>query len=44
MAMFYAQPYDTHASGFYFEDAESYQSKITGIVNDYGDPVEELEI
>lgn len=44
MAMFYAQPYDIHASGFYFEDPETYQSKITSVVNDYGDPVEEFEI
>jgi antirestriction protein len=44
MAMFYAQPYDIHASGFYFEDAETYRSKITSITNDYGDPVEEFEI
>lgn len=44
MAMFYAQPYDIHAAGFYFEDAETYRSKITRVVNDYGDPVEEFEI
>ena len=44
MAMFYAQPYDIHASGFYFEDTETYRNKITSIVNDYGDPVEEFEI
>ncbi|MGC1497062.1 MAG: antirestriction protein ArdA [Sulfitobacter sp.] len=44
MATFYAQPYDIHASGFYFDDAETYHSKITSIVNDFGDPVEEFEI
>lgn len=44
MATFHAQPYDIHAAGFYFEDAETYRSKITSIVNDYGDPVEEFEM
>ena len=41
---FYAQPYDLAATGFYFENAESYRSKIGSIRNDYGDPVEEFEI
>ena len=27
MATFYAQPYDIAATGFYFEDAETYRSK-----------------
>lgn len=44
MATFYAQPYDITATGFYFEDVETYRSKITNIVNDYGDQVEEFEI
>lgn len=44
MATFHAQPYDITASGFFFKDAETYRSKITSIVNDYGDPVKEFEI
>lgn len=44
MATFHAQPYDIHANGFYFEDAESFQAKITSITNEFGDPVEEFEI
>lgn len=44
MATFYAQPYDIHASGFYFEDAETHRSKITNIVNTNGEPVEGFEI
>jgi hypothetical protein len=44
MATFHAQPYDLHASGFYFEDAETYFTKINRITNEFGDPVEEFEI
>lgn len=44
MATFYAQPYDITASGFYFEEAETYAAKINSITNDYGEPVEEFEI
>lgn len=44
MATFYAQPYDIDACGFYFEDAETYRSKINSVVSRYGDPVEEFEI
>lgn len=44
MATFYAQPYDVTASGFFFEDVETYTARITSITNDYGDPVEEFEI
>lgn len=44
MTTFHAQPYDTSAPGFYFEDAEIYKAKIKSIVNDYGDEVEEFEI
>lgn len=44
MTLFYAQPYDLAANGFYFEDAESYTKKIGSIKNDYGEVVEEFEI
>ena len=44
MAMFFAQPYDISASGFYFEDEQSYSEKITSTVNDFGQTVEEFEI
>ena len=40
----YAQPYDLAASGFYFEDYDSYRAKATALRNDYGQPVEEFEI
>lgn len=44
MTLFHAQPYDLTASGFYFEDQESFQEKIKSIRNDYGQPVEEFEL
>ena len=44
MTMFYAQPYDISADGFYFEDVETYEAKIGSIRSDYGQPVEEFEI
>jgi len=44
MTQFHAQPYDLAATGFYFEDAETYSSKIRTIKNDYGEAVEEFEI
>lgn len=44
MTTFFAQPYDISATGFYFEDIESYEAKIGSIHNDHGDPVEEFEI
>ena len=40
----YAQPYDTSACGFFFEDAETYARKAAALRNDYGQPVEEFEI
>lgn len=40
----YAQPYDLAATGFSFQDAESYRRKIGTIRNAYGQPVEEFEI
>lgn len=44
MSMFHAQPYDLSATGFYFEDQESFEKKIGSIRNDYGQPVEEFEL
>lgn len=41
---FYAQPYDISATGFYFNDAQTYKENINSIRNDYGDIVEEFEI
>jgi len=35
MTQFYAQPYDLAASGFYFEDAETYKAKMGKVRNDY---------
>jgi len=40
----HAQPYDLAAAGFYFENAEEFQSKSKALRNDYGEPVEEFEI
>ena len=44
MTKLYAQPYDISATGFYFEDAETYQLKVMACRNDYGQLVEEFEI
>lgn len=44
MSLFHAQPYDLSATGFYFEDQESFEKKIKSIRNDYGQPVEEFEL
>lgn len=44
MTTLYAQPYDISASGFYFEDADSYARQVAALRNDYGQPVEEFEI
>ena len=40
----YAQPYDTSATGFYVEDAETFATKSAALRNDHGQPVEEFEI
>jgi len=42
--LFYAQPYDISAEGFYFRDAEEYQHEVKATKNCSGDPVEEFEI
>lgn len=44
MTTLYAQPYDISASGFYFDNQETYDDKIARLRNDYGQPVEEFEI
>lgn len=44
MTKLYAQPYDLCATGFYFEDGESYARQADALRNDYGQPVEEFEI
>ena len=44
MPQLHAQPYDLAATGFYFEDFDSFQEKIRTAVNAYGDPVEEFEL
>jgi len=42
--LLYAQPYDTSAKGFYFDDADTFYEKVKTCRNDYGQPVEEFEI
>lgn len=44
MTIFYAQPYDITASGFYFENIDDYQAKVVKCIGDGGQPVEEFEI
>jgi len=42
--LFYAQPYDISAKGFYFRDFEEYTKQGTVAKNQFGDIVEEFEI
>jgi antirestriction protein len=44
MTIFYAQPYDVSASGFYFATADEFHTKSDALRNQYGQPVEEFEI
>jgi antirestriction protein len=44
MTTLYAQPYDISATGFYFDDADSYARQADALRNDYCQPVEEFEI
>ncbi|MBD8893952.1 antirestriction protein ArdA [Labrenzia suaedae] len=44
MVLFYAQPYDLAADGFYFENWADYQRKSAEATNRFGDRVEEFEI
>lgn len=40
----HAQPYDISATGFYFEDEDTYDKEVKQVRNDFGGPVEEFEI
>lgn len=42
--IFYAQPYDISAEGFYFRSVEEYTKLAATLKNEHGDPVEEFEI
>lgn len=42
--LFFAQPYDASANGFYFSDSEEFSDTINNIRNEYGQKVEEFEI
>lgn len=44
MTVFYAQPYDISATGFYFETMENYHVRAAKCLNDFGDQVEEFEL
>jgi hypothetical protein len=44
MTVFYAQPYDISACGFYFSYMEKYDTKYSGCRNSFGGQVEEFEI
>ncbi len=44
MTVFFAQPYDISACGFYFSDMEEYDAKYSKCRNDFGGQVEEFEI
>jgi hypothetical protein len=44
MTVFYAQPYDILACGFYFSDMEEYDTKYSQCRNSFGGQVEEFEI
>lgn len=44
MAVFYAQPYEISACGFYFSDMEAYDTKYSGCRNSFGAQVEVFEI
>lgn len=43
-SMYFAQPYNICATGFYFTDFADYQEKARHRVDNYGIPVEEFEI
>ena len=42
--VFFAQPYDISANGFYFASVEGYEKQSTRLRNSYGQAVEEFEI
>ena len=41
---FYANPYNTDATGFYFETYEEYQENVAVLKDSFGNPVEEFMI
>lgn len=41
---FYANPYNTSATGFYFESIEELEEKAAALKDEFGLPVEEFEI
>jgi len=43
-SMYFAQPYNLSATGFYFADLEEYQTKTATAVDSFGQPVEEFEL
>lgn len=43
-SMYFAQPYNLSAVGFYFESLEEYRSNVRHCVDDFGAPVEEFEL
>ncbi|PTW61689.1 antirestriction protein ArdA [Breoghania corrubedonensis] len=43
-SMYFAQPYNLSAVGFYFTDLEDYQAKVKGLTDEFGYPVEEFEL
>ncbi|MCH2037264.1 MAG: antirestriction protein ArdA [Rickettsiales bacterium] len=44
MTQFYAQPYDIHATGFYFSTMEEYNEKYAKCKNSFDEQVEEFEL
>ena len=44
MPIFFAQPYDLDASGFYFDSFEAFACKSATLKNSYGQPVAEFEL
>lgn len=43
-AVYFAQPYNIDATGFYFSNLEEYEARAAGHLDRYGMPVEEYEI
>lgn len=44
MTKLFAQPYNTDATGFYFETADEYHRRVKTVRATFGHPVEEFEI
>ena len=44
MTTLFAQPYDVDACGFYFDSPDVYARKSSKLKNEFGQPVEEIEI